>query len=800
MNKKPSFISGYLKAAVSLLVTIWLLRVFAYLAIAAKSFTPRAGLYETIGLVYDLIAWLIWCGLLLLPSWILYKVSTRAFGIFFHSMNCLLLVCLLGLLITFSERNNPFDHELFTRNSRDTIDTIKQMLGAGIKPYLPFLIYLPLYAWLNWLFGKRDLFPLRWQKISVIVFPLSVLLMPVANPQEAWFKTAGGYHLTVNVMSYWAQDSYHFLFDKKRFPQGLEAAIRIYQQEHPFQFTNPMYPLLHRNNDPDVLGDFFNLGQQAPNIVLLVVEGLSRDFSGEHAYATSFTPFLDSLSQYSLVWNNFLSTAPGTFAAHPALSGSLPYGKRGFAVLNIMPAHLSLIQLLRQNGYYTRFLVGFNPDFDNMGGYIRQQGTDFILSHYPSQYREMGIGKEGWSMGYPDDALYRRSFEVMDSVQRFPYLNIYHTGTTHLPYLFDQKKIYDRKFDRKLDTLHVNADIRRTLQSTKDVLVTFMFSDDCIRNFFQQYARRPEYRNTIFIITGDHHIGSFPSLGEIDDYHVPLIIYSPMLKHPDKFLAVNSHNNLTPTLLAMLKKKYPLKIPDQSAWLGGSMDTCRGFRNQQSMAFMSWSREITDYLYKGFFLSGDQLYRLNPDLTQDKIQNDSLRDQIIRLRESFRQVNEYVCDSARIYPAKEPILPGKPELIREETLPPGRKINTRLSDTSLLPFVQVPKGFRYLYVTFSARVRTTEKDEEKYPTLRFGLIDTSNRQKNFLYWSKRDLVSLTKQDFVPAAWNRIVATDLFTLADYAKIRQLCFEQALFGGDAGVHLEIDSLQVRLYGIR
>ncbi|MGG2305080.1 hypothetical protein ACE4Z6_27035, partial [Salmonella enterica] len=85
-----------------------------------------------------------------------------------------------------------------------------------------------------------------------------------------------------------------------------------------------------------------------------------------------------------------------------------------------------------------------------MGGFIRAQGTDFLLSHYPSKYKEMGIGEEGWSMGYPDDALFERSFEVMDSIRHTPYLNIYHTGTTHMPYLFEQKKEYEKKFDEKL--------------------------------------------------------------------------------------------------------------------------------------------------------------------------------------------------------------------------------------------------------------------------------------------------------------------------------------------------------------
>src|SRR6478609_687917 len=107
----------------------------------------------------------------------------------------------------------------------------------------------------------------------------------------------------------------------------------------------------------------------------------------------------------------------------------------------------------------------------------------------------MGVGKEGWSMGYPDDALYSRSFEVMDSLRQTPYLNIFHTGTTHLPYLFEQKSLYEKKFDQKIATMHVTPAIKKTLKQTKEVLVTFMFSDDCLRKFFSDYAKRPEFEN-----------------------------------------------------------------------------------------------------------------------------------------------------------------------------------------------------------------------------------------------------------------------------------------------------------------
>lgn len=801
-EQQKSFLLSYLRIAFALLLTIFLFRIFEYVAIASKSFTHTAWRFELLGLVYDLWFWCIWCALLYLPIFFVSRKSEKTAGLVFHTINVLLLICLLGLLITFSERNSPFDHELFTRNSKDTIDTIKQMMAGGIKPYIPFLIYLPAYFILyNGLTRKIKGLPLP-RKALIITGILAIVSLPFSNPSPAWFTQRSAYYLTVNKFSYWVQDSYRFLTGKnKKNTVNLQEEISFYQQNQPFYFTSSQYPLLHKNEDADVLGPFFNLKPVPPNIVLLVVEGLSRDFSGANAYAGSFTPFLDSLSSHSLVWDNFVSTAPGTFAAHPAITGSLPYGKRGFSVINVLPDHLSLVKILRNNGYYSRFLVGFNPDFDNMGGYIRAQGTDFVLWKYPSKYKEMGIGKEGWGMGYPDDALYSRSFEVMDSVPRYPYFNMYHTGTTHMPYLFDQKAEYEKKFDRKLKSMKVLPAIKRTLAETKEVLVTFMFSDDCIRKFLSDYAKRPEYSNTIFVITGDHHIGSFPATSEIDDYHVPMIIYSPLLKKAQKFLSVNTHNNIAPTLAALLTKNYPFKNkPREVHWLGDVMDTARAFRNIHSMPFMSWSREILDYIYQDYFLSGDQLYQLKPGLALEKIYNDTLQEHITRLRDNFKVINNYVCDSNRIYPKKQDLLPGKPELLQEIVDTSLRHIYTKLNDTSVMPLYKIPHGYRYLYVEFTAEVNIEGENFDDYPTLRFAMIDTKNRGMKFLYWSKRDLATLTLSDFQPRQWNSITATDLFTMSDYSKVKDLHLDMALYNEPWPVDLLMRRMRVKVYGIR
>ena len=128
-----------------------------------------------------------------------------------------------------------------------------------------------------------------------------------------------------------------------------------------------------------------------------------------------------------------------------------------------------------------------------------------------------------------------------------------------------------------------------------------MFADDCLKTFFANYSKRKDFANTIFFITGDHHIGSFPSTCSVDDYHVPFVVYSPMLKAPKKFYSVNSHNNIAPTITALLLNNYKMKYhPKEVHWVADVIDTCATFRNTQSMPFMAWSREINDYIYKSY--------------------------------------------------------------------------------------------------------------------------------------------------------------------------------------------------------
>ena len=90
------------------------------------------------------------------------------------------------------------------------------------------------------------------------------------------------------------------------------------------------YPLIKPFKQEKGLENYFDLQEEKPNIVIVVVEGLGADFVGKDAKYKGFTPFIDSLSTVSLSWKNYVSNAGETHVALSSILGSLPFGSHGF--------------------------------------------------------------------------------------------------------------------------------------------------------------------------------------------------------------------------------------------------------------------------------------------------------------------------------------------------------------------------------------------------------------------------------------------------------------------------------------
>ena len=373
---------------------------------------------------------------------------------------------------------------------------------------------------------------------------------------------------------------------------------------------DPAHPFLREERSPDVLGEYFEdtPSGRPPNLVVIIVEGLGRSFSGPDARLGSFTPFLDELATRSLYFDNFLANQGRTFAVLPSLLGSLPFAEQGFNALGAqMPAHPGLYSVLRGQGYDTAFYAGTDLDFDNQRAYLQaQQAARLVDLHSFGPGYQRNPHSE-W--GYPDAELVSRVLADNGQLQP-PFLLGMQTISMHTSYRFPGQQRYRERLEERLEALAVPAPRRPAYRAHADVYSTILYSDEQLRRYFEGAARTPWYAETIFIVTGDHRLPEIPMDEHIERYHVPLLIHSPLLRRPARIGGVASHMDVTPSLLALLAHRYGLQRPARVPWLGRGLDMSPGFASSNTFPLKQTKTSEPEYLDGRWWLREGRLYAL----------------------------------------------------------------------------------------------------------------------------------------------------------------------------------------------
>jgi uncharacterized sulfatase len=400
-----------------------------------------------------------------------------------------------------------------------------------------------------------------------------------------------------------------------------------------FRYLDPHYPFLRREDSDDVLGGYFDFepGAPPPNIVFLAVEGLGRAFSGPNAYLGSFTPFLDELAGRSLYFENFLSSQARTFASLPSILGSLPFAEQGFNGFGSrMPRHLTLLSILKRNGYHTRFFCGTRLDFDNQGDFLRQQGIDLMvgIGDYDASYYRL----PGSEWGYADREILRKALVTDRDDSTRPYVDYVQTISTHPRYAVPGQDEYLRLFEERMRELRFSDAGKASHRQYREIYSTILYTDAALRTYFESQAKLPGYGNTIFIITGDHRLAEIPPSTRIDRYHVPLIIFSPRLKRPARIQSISSHLDIAPTLLAFLRHHYGIRTPEEVTWVGSGLDVEPSLRNVHRYPVKRAITSLDQYVSGMFFLDGDSLFAIGANMDLEPVRDEAALE---RLRAEF---------------------------------------------------------------------------------------------------------------------------------------------------------------------
>jgi arylsulfatase A-like enzyme len=416
-----------------------------------------------------------------------------------------------------------------------------------------------------------------------------------------------------------------------------------------FRYLDPRYPFLHAEQTPDLLGAHFADNRRTPpNFVFVIVEGLGRSFSGPGADLGSFTPFLDELAGRSLYFENFLSAQGRTFAVLPSVFGSLPFGDAGFLSLGAgMPEHATLLSVLGGQGYRTRFFSGFDTTFDNEEAFLQRQGLDEIYGRkdFGGEYPRVS------EWGFDDNELV--SFTLAHEAQPIsqPFVDVVQTITMHDPYRFLGQERYSSRFEERLNQLGLSEAQKGRYRLQRAIYTSILYTDDALRRYFQGARAQPWFGHTIFIITGDHRLPEIPMSEWIDRYHVPLIVYSPLVKEPQRIKAVSSQFDITPTLLAFLANGYGLRSPATVAWLGSGLDLGPGFRNRHELPLKQVKPTLDAFIQGQWALNRGSLYRLHDGLHAEPVQDEKTLAWLQSRLRAFRAANAAFERTGALMPA-----------------------------------------------------------------------------------------------------------------------------------------------------
>jgi len=646
----------YLSLSFILAGMIFTVRIYELVITSNFSNYPEGSIFSLIaGFKYDLVTYLQISAVLMIPFLLIAYFSQKTAKYFFVFVSLILILTDMLLIKYFSTSRVPLGADLLGYSLEDMQHTVSASGQVNIFPILMIVFYL---AFMFRIFVKHVYFRLKpWMMGILTVLMLSSMLpAKQLNIDPSKFDNEFSMFVASNKLDFFTQSILdHYQEQGKRYDKPFTFETAVFSPEgNPFTYINPDFPFLHQETTPDVLGEYFNLSDTPPNIVVIVVESLGRAYSGQGAYLGNFTPFLDSLMQKSLYWENCLSTSGRTFQVLPSTLASLPFGNRGFAEMGEkMPDHLSLISLLRkQANYSSTFVYGGEAEFDNMELFLRRQGTDQIIDSrkFGAEYKKLPPSGNGFSWGYGDREIFRRYLEDVKDRPNLRRVDVMLTLAMHDPFNVPNQEYYNQKFGERLKSLDL-SDKQKTFNHQYDKqFASILYFDESLRYFINEFSKLSSFANTIFIITGDHRMPEIPISTQLDRFHVPLVIYSPLLKKAEKFPSIVTHFDLTPSLIAMLSGKNYIKRPEVASWIGHGLDNSLSFRSLNSYPLMRNKNEILDLLNKDEFLSNQTLYQVYPNMNIEPQENTEHQKLLKEELDNFIRKNNYACQNNKLIP------------------------------------------------------------------------------------------------------------------------------------------------------
>ncbi len=326
-------------------------------------------------------------------------------------------------------------------------------------------------------------------------------------------------------------------------------------------FSNSFIKTDYKDVNPQVINSlvqpiktYHNNPKTKPNVVVFILESYGREYIGalnkdaKIPNYKSHAPFLDSLSQHSMIFTNAYANGRQSIHGMSSVLAGIPSFKDAFTSSPYPKQKIeSLVSTLKSEGYNTSFFHGAANGSMGFLGFANILGIDNYYGR--TEYNDDSQFDGFW--GIWDEPFLQFMKKTLDK-KKTPFFASVFTVSSHEPYIIPEK--YKNKFHEGGVPIHKCAE----------------YTDYSLKRFFNEAKKEPWFSNTIFVFVADHcnqiYYDEFQK--PINRFAVPIIIYKPNSKLVGVNTDLAQQIDIYPTILDLIGYKKPFR-----SWGRSLLDT-----------------------------------------------------------------------------------------------------------------------------------------------------------------------------------------------------------------------------------
>ena len=292
-----------------------------------------------------------------------------------------------------------------------------------------------------------------------------------------------------------------------------------------------------------------------PNIVIIFLESVGYNRMERSGNTLNATPNLDKLAKEGTFFNRFYVPMVGTARSiFGMITGIHDISRVETASSNPrIVDQYSLINSL--TGYEKYYMMGGSSSWRNVRSLLKNNITDIkIVEQEHMNYPRLDV----W--GISDHDLFKEAHKRLNRIDEAqPFFAIIQTASNHRPY----------SIPKNVEGFNLTGLDDQTLSNagfdSKKQYNSMRLLDHAIGEYFDLVKKASYFKNTIFLLFGDHGTSDPQALHmpnsdydlKLRSYRVPLIIYGPEIVESDvEINDVSQLVDILPTVLGLTGKPY----------------------------------------------------------------------------------------------------------------------------------------------------------------------------------------------------------------------------------------------------